>query len=95
MRRRWAEQLQLWAVLSSTDEPVVLEPGALRKFVLVQTAQPRLLPQRSVYAFATDALGRTSWSPTEVESQPETPSWAAVDAEPVSIYDSKSATDSP
>jgi hypothetical protein len=76
---------QLWSALEDSDDPAVLEPGDLKKFILIETKEPRLSDaQAPVYAFATDALDRTSWSPSPVLS--ETASWMRSESEPQSDF---------
>lgn len=75
---------QSWPALSETDEPVVLQPGDLRKFLLIaESVEDKSLPRPDVYSYATDFGGNNFFSPTPIFLRAN---WVPVAEEPVAFF---------
>jgi hypothetical protein len=77
-----------WPALDDEDEPIVLQPGDLKTFILIETDEPRLSDvQTPVYAFAEDALGHRSWDRFEVSPRQQMASWIKADCAPEAYFE--------
>jgi hypothetical protein len=80
----WYGAANTWPALERTDEPAVLTPGDLRKFLLVEDegyAEPD--PEAPIRGFAVDALGRWTWGPEDLRDffrESPTAGWARAES---------------
>ena len=87
LRRGMAVEFgQSWPALDEEEDPAVLQPGDLKKFILLEIEGPPLSDMRMpIYAFATDALAHTSWDRSKVFPYHKA-GWARTDREPETFY---------